>query len=155
DPARHRFSGSLVVGSGSSASVTPISGRAMPMMQVAMLTRALPPGAEFKDSVVEWVRMPMDKAGADAVTDTSMLNGMESRRSLDTKSIVRLRDLTKARLVSKGSLITMQVETPNMRITVQGRALGDGVINETVRVMNTQSNRSVDAVVVGKDKVSV
>lgn len=155
DPVQHRFKGSLVVGSGSNADVIALAGRAMPTAQIAILNRALTGGASFSESAVDWVRVPVDKAGADAVTDFAQLKGMEARRALDDKSILRLRDLAKARLVLKGSLVTMQIVTPVMQISTEGRALSDGVMGETIRVLNTQSNRTIDAVVLDRNKVSV
>jgi flagella basal body P-ring formation protein FlgA len=157
DPARRRFSGNLVIETkpGDNASVTPIAGRAMPMVSVAVLARALPPGTRLSESAVDWEQMPIDKSGADAITSVEQLKGAETKRALEAKAILRLRDTTKARLVVKGSMVTMQVNTSSMQIAVQGRALGDAVMGETVRVMNTQSNRTVDAIVTGESKVSV
>ncbi|MBI3419732.1 MAG: flagellar basal body P-ring formation protein FlgA [Proteobacteria bacterium] len=155
DPVRRRFSASLIVGADAHSEVIALGGRAMPMVQVAVLNRAFPAGGTLSEGDVEWLPTPIDKAGADAITDATQLQGMETRRGLAGKSILRLRDVTKARLVVKGSLVTMKVETPAMQITAQGRALSDAVMGETVRVMNTQSNRTVDAVVTGAGQVSV
>jgi flagella basal body P-ring formation protein FlgA len=155
DPLLHRFKGSLVVGSGLSAEIIAISGRAMPVVNVATLLHAIPAGAELDDRQIEWVRVPGDKAGADAVTDISQLQGMETRRKMDENATLRLRDLVKARQITKGSLVSMEIQMPTMQINAQGRALSNGVMGETVRIMNTQSNRTVDAVVIGKNKVSV
>lgn len=154
DPVRKRFSASLVV-NGPTAEVIALGGRAMPMVQVAVLNRALPPGNTFHDGDMDWLPMPVDKAGADAITSPDQLKGVETRRALTDKSILRLRDVAKARLVLKGSMVTMKVEIPGMQITAQGRALADAVMGETVRVMNTQSNRTVDAVVTGQGEVAV
>ena len=155
DPVARRFKGSVVINSGTVGDVVAISGRAMPMSQVAVLTRPVGLGDSFDESAVEWVRLPMDKTGADAVTDKSQLEGVEARRNMDTNTTLRLRDLAKARLVVKGSLVTMTVHTDSMEIATHGRALNDAVMGEAVRVLNTQSNRTVDATVTGRGKVSV
>ncbi len=42
-----------------------------------------------------------------------------------------------------------------MTLTAQGRALEDGGAGDTVRVVNTQSNTVVQAVVTGANRVSV
>jgi flagella basal body P-ring formation protein FlgA len=51
-------------------------------------------------------------------------------------------------LVAKGSTVTMTLEKPRMSLSVRGRALQDGARGDVVRVMNTNSNRIVEAVVV-------
>jgi flagellar basal body P-ring formation protein FlgA len=74
---------------------------------------------------------------------------------MNAGTVLRNRDIRGARLVTKGALITIAVETPIMTITAQGRAMADGAMGETIQVINTQSNRTVDAVVVASGKVSV
>jgi flagella basal body P-ring formation protein FlgA len=155
DPLQHRFKGSLVVGNGSSAEIIALSGRAVPAVKVATLLHAVAPGTELDDSHIDWIRVPADKAGADAVTDISQLTGMELRRKMDDHATLHLRDLVKARQIIKGSLVSMEIRLPTMQISTQGRALSNGVMGETVRIMNTHSNRTVDAVVTGKNKVSI
>jgi flagella basal body P-ring formation protein FlgA len=50
-------------------------------------------------------------------------------------------------LVTKGAAVTMVLESPGLLLTVKGQALEDGAKGETIRIMNTQSSRTVEAVV--------
>ena len=43
----------------------------------------------------------------------------------------------------------------NMSLTAQGRAVEDGAKGDTIRVLNTTSNRQVEGIVVAPDTVSV
>jgi flagella basal body P-ring formation protein FlgA len=47
------------------------------------------------------------------------------------------------------------LEGDNMSLTVQGKALQNGAIGDTIRVVNTMSNRTLDAVVVSASRVAV
>jgi flagella basal body P-ring formation protein FlgA len=49
----------------------------------------------------------------------------------------------------------MKIETPLMSLSAQGKALQDGTQGETVRVMNTQSNRMVEGIVDGPGSVVI
>ena len=60
---------------------------------------------------------------------------------------VRERDVIPPRLVVRGTLVTMKIETPFMTVTAQGRALQDGKLGDVVRVINTQSNRTIEGTV--------
>lgn len=157
DPIKSRFETNLIVDRAGSpdAEVIKVSGRAMLMVQVAILNRSVTTGDMVSEHDVEWSRVAVDKAGADAVTDSSRLVNAESRRALNVGSVLRMRDLRGAKMVLKGSIITIAVETPNMTLSTQGRAMADGAMGDTIQVINTQSNRAVDAVVVGSGKVSV
>jgi flagella basal body P-ring formation protein FlgA len=156
DKVARRFTASLIVESdGQQARIVPVSGRAMPMIEVAMLREATQGGTVLGDSDIEWTRMPMDKAGADAITNKSQLQGTQTHHAMNAQTVVRMRDLIKERMVAKGALVMMHVDTPTMSLTAQGRALGDGAMGDTIRVTNVQSNRTIDAVITGREKVSV
>ncbi len=157
DPIKSRFETNLIVdrAGSSDAEVVKVTGRAMLMVQVAILNRSVTSGDVVGEHDVEWSRVAVDKAGADAVTDPSRLVNVESRRTLTVGSVLRMRDLRGAKIVLKGTLITIAVETPNMTLSAQGRAMADGAMGDTIQVINTQSNRAIDAVVVGSGKVSV
>lgn len=156
DPISHRFSGSLVVSAeGLPADVTAISGRAMPMIQVARLIESQSAGAVLGANDVEWVRVALDKTGADVISNAKQLEGTELRRNMGAQIVLHGRDLVKERLIQKGDLVDMQVKTENMLVSARGRALGDGAMGETIRVTNASSNRTIDAVVTGKGTVSV
>ena len=157
DPIKNRFETSLIVDKAgtSDADVIKVGGRAMMMVQVAILNHNITSGDSLSERDVEWSRVAVDKVGSDAVTDGSRLANSESRRSLNAGSVLHMRDLRGAKLVTKGSIITIAVETPFMTLSTQGRAAADGAMGDTIQVINTQSNRSVDAVVVGSGKVSV
>ena len=157
DPIKNRFTANLIItdGQNSSAEITPIAGRAMPMVDVAILSHALEQGSTLSDSNIEWSRVAQDKAGSDAITDMARLRGVELRRNLNAGAVLRLRDVRAARLITKGALVSITIETPIMHISSQGRALSDGAMGETIRIMNTQSNRTIDGVVTGTNQVSV
>ena len=68
---------------------------------------------------------------------------------------MRARDVSAPRLVTRGSLVTIKVETPYMMVTAQGRALQDGAMGDTVRVTNTQSNRTIEGIVASAGVVRI
>lgn len=157
DPIKSRFETNLLVdkAGSSDADVIKVSGRAMMMVQVAILNHNVAAGDVISERDVDWSRAPADKVGSDAVTDATRLANSESRRSLNAGSVLHMHDLRGAKMVTKGSIITIAVETPYMTLNTQGRAMADGAMGDTIQVINTQSNRSVDAVVVASGKVSV
>ena len=69
------------------------------------------------------------------------------RRDTNGDEIINTHDVMPPRFIVRGTLITMQIETPFMSLTVQGKALQDGVKGDVVRVLNTQSNRVIEGTV--------
>ena len=68
---------------------------------------------------------------------------------------LRPSDLRTPVVVSKGSLVTIIYRTNVLTLTAQGRAMVNGASGESIAVMNAQSNRIIDAVVVDGDTVAV
>jgi flagella basal body P-ring formation protein FlgA len=51
--------------------------------------------------------------------------------------------------VRRGESVTLMYQAPGMSLSMRTRALEDGAIGQPVRLLNTASNRTIDAVVVG------
>jgi len=51
--------------------------------------------------------------------------------------------------VRRGDVITLVYVAPGLQLTTRARATADGGVGDTVRLVNLQSNRTVDAVVTG------
>jgi flagellar basal body P-ring formation protein FlgA len=57
--------------------------------------------------------------------------------------------------VPKNKLVSMIYESGAMRVTARGRAMDDGGAGDTITVLNTDSKRTVEAVIVDSETVSV
>jgi flagella basal body P-ring formation protein FlgA len=67
--------------------------------------------------------------------------------------MLRASDIMMAPAIHRGTMVTLMVQTENMTLTVQGRALEDAAIGQPIRVVNTSSNKPLTGVV--KDPTTV
>jgi flagellar basal body P-ring formation protein FlgA len=155
DPASRRFRCEIVAGRGSVSLALPVSGRASVSRHIPVLARRLDSGAVIALTDIDWVTVPDERITANTVTGADQLIGHELRRVVADGDVIHTNDVIPARLVTRGSLVTLRVETPYMQLTSQGRALQDGAEGDVVRVNNTQSNRMVEGTVTGPGEVSV
>jgi flagella basal body P-ring formation protein FlgA len=88
------------------------------------------------------------------VTSVNDIVGMQTRRVLHAGESVRLEDVRRPTLVTKGSTVTMIFEAPGITLTAAGRAMSEGGLGETVTVQNPVSFRQVGAIVTGPGQVS-
>lgn len=51
--------------------------------------------------------------------------------------------------VRRGETVNLVYEMPGMSLSMRARALEDGAVGQSVRFLNTSSNRTIDAVVTG------
>ena len=62
---------------------------------------------------------------------------------------------TTATLVARNANVTIVLQFGNLSLSAQGRAVEEGARGDTIRVLNTTSNRQLEGVVVGPDTVAV
>lgn len=116
--------------------------------EVAVLTRPIARGEAISIDDVAFV--PATRATpADAITELDALVGMSARRALAADRPLRPGDVMVAPLVRRGEPVTLLFQSGSVRITLRGRALEDGGAGETIRVLNSDSERTVEAIVEG------
>lgn len=131
-----------------------LTGRVTPMVEVASLKTALPPGTTIGADDIVWTKLPVERAG-DALRQAKAVIGMALRRQLPEQSLLRPTDVMPPRVVLRGQVVTMRIKQVNLELTAQGRALQDGAVGEVVRVTNTQSNRVIEAKVTAPGLVEI
>ncbi|MGQ9365323.1 flagellar basal body P-ring formation chaperone FlgA [Azospirillum sp. ST 5-10] len=154
-PVGGRFAAELVIPGTRPEVRLPVSGRAFGVVEVPVLARRVLPGDLIGAEDVAWIEVRAEYAGSDVAATEADVVGMTPKRGVPVNQPVRLRDLQSPRLVDKGSMVTITLVSANLTLTAQGKALQDGGKGETIRVVNTQSNRIVEATVAGPNVVAV
>lgn len=132
-----------------------VSGRAVKMVEVPVLKRRISRGEIVSKQDVIWATMEGDRLNRNHLLDPNRIVGKSARRGVQPETPLRETDLEAPVLVAKNSLVTLLLETNQMRLTAQGRAMQDGAVNEVIRVMNTKSNTTVTGLVTADGVVSV
>ena len=156
DPGSGRFTAQLTAPAGEAPLVrVAVSGRVLRMIQVPVPAHRLASDSVIGPDDIAWVSLRADRIGRNVITDAGSLIGKSPRRTLQAGRVIRVNDVRRPVVVAKNGLVAIRLETSRMVLTVQGRALDNGSTNDTIRVMNTQSNRTINAVVVSSNLVVV
>ncbi|MFA6279356.1 MAG: flagellar basal body P-ring formation chaperone FlgA [Bdellovibrionales bacterium] len=147
DQTSHRFHAALSLPTMPQAPSQTISGHLVIKKSVPVLAHRLTAGTMIGAHDLDWITVPEEQINNDVLAQADAIVGQELRRDQAEGDFIRTRDVTPPRLVTRGSLVTLKIETPLMLITTQGRALQDGARNDVVRVRNNQSNRIVEGLV--------
>lgn len=123
-------------------------------VEAAVLTRNVERGDVLKASDVVVERRPKAETGNEAILRSRAL-GMQARRSLRMGQAIKVSDLGKADLVTRDQSVTLIYEAPGIYLTGRGKALESGTEGDTVNILNLQSKRTVQAVVVGPGQAAV
>ena len=150
DPRSGRFSAVIAAPAGAAdAQRQRISGRLVVEVEVAAPNRAIAMNEIIGREDVEKIKLPRERIPADTITDAVQLIGKSARHLLKADQPLRAGDVEEPLVVHKGDLVTIEIRTPSMELTAQGKALDDAAMGATVRVTNTQSSRTVETTAAG------
>lgn len=130
-----------------------VTGRLVIEIEIPVPNRAVAINEVLGARDVERIRISRERVSSDTLTDPSQLIGKAARHALRAEQPLRAGDVQEPLVVHKGDLVTIELRTAAMELATQGKALEDGAIGATVRVTNTQSNRTIDTIAAGPNLV--
>jgi flagella basal body P-ring formation protein FlgA len=80
------------------------------------------------------------------LNDVDLVLGMEAKRPLKAGQPILPSDIKTPALIRKGQPVKLIYSSAGLKLTVDGQAQGDAVKGESVRVLNTFSKRTIEAV---------
>ena len=132
-----------------------LGGQAIPTIQVLVMAHSVERGALLKESDIGVERKPRAEVSRDAITDRDQVVGLAARDSLPSGRPLRPSDLTRPELVQRNDIVTLTYDMPGLSLTVRGKATEGGAQGDTITVLNEQSKRMLQGVVIGPGRVAV
>jgi flagella basal body P-ring formation protein FlgA len=156
DRSSGRFTVTALLPAGANGtSQLPLSGQVAATVEVPILRDSVRRGDLVTADLVDYALIPANRLSGDYVLDIADLAGQAARRTLHPNRPIRSADLMPPIVVPKNKLVSMIYESGAMRVTARGRAMDDGGAGDTITVLNTDSKRTVEAVIVDSETVSV
>jgi flagella basal body P-ring formation protein FlgA len=156
DQRSGRFNALLEVPTGAAKQgILRLNGHAVVTTDVVMVSHNVQRGALIKkaDLVVE--RRPRAQVGHDVIADRAQAVGMAARSSLQPGQPLRSDQLMKPQLVQRNETVTLVYRVPGISLTVRGKAIEGGADGDVISVLNEQSKRTVQGVIVGPGRVVI
>lgn len=132
-----------------------IYGRYFSVIEIPVPARRMGRGKKISSNDIEWTEIDANRIQRDTITDAEQLVGMEVRRFLPAGAPVRLGDVRRPLLVTRGRPVILIVRTRFMKLTARGKAMDNGSSGDIVRVMNSKSRKIIEGVVVDADTVEI
>ncbi len=152
DPRSRRVAGLVSIGE-RQASLR-VTGIVLEMRDVAVLTRSLERGETMKAGDFSLERRPRDAVPADAQASAGAV-GEVAQHTLAAGTVLRVSDTAPPELVARGESVTIVYETPSISLAMRGLANQGGRLGAVVNVVNTASQKVLQATVIGPGRVSV
>ena len=155
-PRSGRFSAVLAsTQGGANATRFSVTGTAHKLVQVPTLIQRLYSGDIIGKRDIEWRPMRVSRLDPRTVLNEARLIGMSPRRPIVAGRAVLTTEIQPPTLVKRGKLVTILLQTRFMTLTAKGKSLENGGKGDVVRVQNVDSGKTIEAVVVGQERVTV
>lgn len=132
-----------------------ITGRFFPMTQVPVLSRPMRSGDVIGSGDIQYIDMRSGDVSSSLVVSAEKLIGQTPRRGVAALKPISAADVVLPPAVKKGELVTMTLQNSIIQLTAQGRAMQNATVGDVIRVINTSSNQTIEAVVTGDRTVMV
>ncbi len=135
--------------------VREIRGAIKRMAMVPMLKTAMRNGHIIREKDIDMVMIPVRSVSDNAMLRKEDLIGMTPRRIVHAGKPIDASELQAPQIVSRGQNVTVTFENGPLLLTASGRALENGAKGDMIRVVNTESSRTIDVVITGENEVRV
>lgn len=121
--------------------------------EVLVLARDISRGSVITEADLEW-RPASAVRGARGIEIDAAI-GMEARRTLKAGQALQQSDIKAPAVIRKGDPVSLVYSTRGVMLTVDGIAQNEAARGDSVRVLNSYSRRTIDAVAHGPGEARV
>jgi flagellar basal body P-ring formation protein FlgA len=132
-----------------------ITGTLGEFVRVPVVIRELAKGGIIGENDIVIEKRKRVEIFGDAPIDLNKVKGQIAKRGLRAGDIIGAGDITKAEWVERGSNVTIVFETAGLSLSTKGKAITGGGQGDTVSILNLQSKRQIEGVIIAPGKVSV
>lgn len=132
-----------------------VTGRVDHMMSMPVLKHAVRSGEIVRADNIDWLEIPAKSVLPNNIMAADQLIGKTPRRVLIAGQPVKTSEVIQPLMVSRGEAVTIVYEKGPIMVTAKGKALEDGSQGSLIRVVNSTSDRSIDATVSDDGMVTV
>lgn len=122
-------------------------------IEVLTYARNLSTGEMVQPEDLVWAKVAA--APADAPRDADAVIGQAARRPLRQGAAVSTRDVSAPQVIKTGDVVTVTFEADGISLAIQGKALANGALGDTLLVMNPTSKKTLQAVVTGPGQAAI
>ena len=156
DTTSHTFNALVLAGGNApGAQRLVVQGRTFNTSPVPVLRRPMSAGQIIRPDDIETVYRRNNLLGQDVVMAASQIVGRTPQTVIRAGEPIRQTDTRAPTLVTRNSQVIIKLDWGAMTLTAQGKSLDEGARGDVVRVVNMQSNKTIEATVVGPDLVTV
>lgn len=122
---------------------------------VLVAKRALVKGSRIKNDDIYAMEMDAQKLKQGYFTESNELVGLVCKHDIQPDNPLNPHNIELDKMVHRGEQVSIVATDNNLTVSMDGIAMNDGILGDTVNVKNLSSKRVLEAQVAGKKRVKV
>jgi flagellar basal body P-ring formation protein FlgA len=114
--------------------------------QVTLAAHAIVAGSVLTDKDLRVEQRDIPELPQGYMDDPTVVVGLTAGRPISSGAVITNQFLLAAKAVQRGQMVTLVADAGGMSVRMAGRALGDGLMNQRVKVVNLSSGKIVEGV---------
>lgn len=156
DPQKDIFEATVAAPSASKpAFEMTISGSVERLVSVPVLRSSLKNGDIIGQNDIDFIKLPQKDVQRDYVLKAETLDGMTPRRMVMSGKPIRDLDIENPQIVARGAQVTLVYKDGPMMLSARGKSMQNGARGDLVRVINMNSNRSLEGIVSAENEITI
>ncbi|MDB6083880.1 MAG: flagella basal body P-ring formation protein FlgA [Gammaproteobacteria bacterium] len=123
--------------------------------QVAVAAHAIVAGSVLAANDLRVEQHDMTDLPPGYLDDPAIAVGRTAARPISAGTLLTNQQLVASKAVVRGQTVTLVADTGGMMVRMAGRALGDGMVNQRVRVQNLSSGKIVEGIARSEQVVEI
>ncbi len=132
-----------------------VSGSIQNLVEIPVLKSAMRAGTIIGQHDIEMMPIPEKHLNTDFIVSANSLIGATPRRLITAGQSIKANEIESPKIVERGEYVTMIFNKGLLKLTARGKALQHGAKGDTIRIVNTSSNKTLEGVVTASKEVSV
>ncbi len=132
-----------------------VSGKIERLSEIPVLQDTIRAGMVIGPRDIQMITIPTHQVKHNVFLRQEDLYGLTPRRMIVAGKPIKEQDVEYPRIVERGQNVTIVYKQGSMHLTAVGKALDFGAKGDIIRVVNNQTNRSIDAIVSGDREVTI
>lgn len=122
--------------------------------EIAVLNQDVARDEEITFDMVDYIKAPSNLPN-NTITDAAYLIGSRAKMNLKMNMPIRKNEIGAAIAIKRGQQVLLVHQIGGLRMTLQAKSLDNGSIGTKIRVVNLQSNRTLEAIVEANGQAKV
>ena len=134
---------------------TTITGSVERVVSIPVLRSTLKNGDIIGKADIDFIDVMQKDVQRDYMITEESLYGMTPRRMVMTGKPIRDMELENPQIVSRGAPVTLVYKDGAMTLSARGKSMQGGARGDLVRVINMNSNRSLEGIITAENEITV